>query len=133
MSLGVMKGSFNEAFEYTKTRFQGGREIVNWSEVRMILSDMATKVKIADMALVTACQAVEAKSTDWDLCSRAAAIHIQSLACDLTTDGIQLLGGYGYMKDYGQEKRFRDAKHIQALLGLTPMKKIRYIKRIIGE
>ncbi len=133
MSLGVMKGSFNEAFEYTKTRFQGGREILNWSEVRMILSDMAIKIKASELALTTACQAVESKAIDWDLCSRAAALHIQSLACDLTTDGIQLLGGYGYMKDYGQEKRFRDAKHMQALLGITPMKRMKYIKKIIGE
>ena len=56
------------------------------------------------------------------------------MAADATTDGIQLLGGYGYMKDYGQEKRFRDAKQIQVLMGLNPMLRLKYVKRIIdGE
>jgi alkylation response protein AidB-like acyl-CoA dehydrogenase len=50
------------------------------------------------------------------------------MACQTTTDGIQVLGGVGYMKDFGQEKRFRDARHIQLLLGSAPMKKIRYME-----
>jgi alkylation response protein AidB-like acyl-CoA dehydrogenase len=133
MSLGIMKGSFDEACEYAKTRFQGGREIVNWSELRMMLAEMAIRIKVSDLALAAACRAVEAQETDWVLCSRAAAIHIQSLACELTTDGIQALGGYGYMQDYGQEKRFRDAKHIQSLLGLVPMKKLRYIDTVLEQ
>lgn len=133
MSTGIMKGSFNEALAYSQERFQGGWEIINWSEVRMMLANMAVKIKVADMTVTQACRAVENEESDWAFCSRAAAIHIQDMACELTTDGIQLLGGNGYMKDYGQEERFRDAKQVQALLGLTPMKKIRYINRIIGQ
>lgn len=133
MSTGIMKGSFNEALAYSQERYQGGWEIINWSEVKMMLANMAVQVKIADMTTASACQGVENKEPQWGLCSRAAAIHIQAMACNLTTDGIQVLGGNGYMKDYGQEKRFRDAKQVQALLGLTPMKKIRYIERIIGQ
>jgi alkylation response protein AidB-like acyl-CoA dehydrogenase len=132
MSAGIIKGSFDEAFAYIKERFQGGREIINWSEVQMILANMAVKMNVADMTLAQACHAVEKGEPGWELSSLAAALHIQEMACDLTTDGIQLLGGYGYMKDYGQEKRFRDAKHIQALLGMVPMKKLEYIKRVIG-
>lgn len=130
LAAGVMKGSFNEAFEYANQRRQGGREIVNWSEVRMLLSSMAIKGRVADMLLSEACRAAEADEPGWSLGARAAAIHVQELACDATTDGIQLLGGNGYMKDYGQEKRFRDAKQIQSLLGLTPMKRLNYIGRI---
>jgi alkylation response protein AidB-like acyl-CoA dehydrogenase len=131
MSAGIIRGSFDEALAYTKERFQGGREIVKWSEVQMILANMAVKMNIADMTLRQACQAVEKSTPGWELNSLAAALHIQEMACDLTTDGIQLLGGYGYMKDYGQEKRFRDAKHVQALLGMAPMKRLQYIRKII--
>jgi alkylation response protein AidB-like acyl-CoA dehydrogenase len=133
ISAGIIRGSFDEAMAYAKERFQGGREIVKWSEVQMILSNMAVRMNIADMTLRQACQAVEQNEPGWELNSLAAAIHIQEMACDLTTDGIQLLGGYGYMKDYGQEKRFRDAKHVQALLGMVPMKRLQYIKKIIEE
>jgi len=131
MALGIMKGSFREAFEYTKGRMQGGRRIVDWSEVRMILADMAVKIKCAEMILSRGCQAADDNETGWQGCAAAASVRIQADACDLTTDGIQLLGGVGYMKDYGQEKRFRDAKQIQALLGLAPLKKLNIINEMI--
>jgi alkylation response protein AidB-like acyl-CoA dehydrogenase len=132
MSAGVTKGSFTEAFEYSQQRYQGGWEIVNWSEVRMLLSSLAMKCKVADMIISEGCRAAEADEAGWRLGSRAAAVQIAEMACEATTDGIQLLGGNGYMKDYGQEKRFRDAKQIQSLLGLTPMKRLDYIGRIRG-
>lgn len=133
MSAGIMKGAFKEALEYSRGRFQGGRKIVNWSELRMILAEMAVRVKTAEAMISGVCQAVDRQAAGWQEYARAAAIDIQRSACDLTTDGIQVLGGVGYMKDFGQEKRFRDAKHIQALLGMVPMKKLRFIDRLINQ
>jgi alkylation response protein AidB-like acyl-CoA dehydrogenase len=131
MSAGIMKGAYDEALKYSRGRFQGGREIINWSEVQMILADMAVNIQNAGMLVSRACQAVDTKEKGWRTCSRTAAISIQTAACELTTWGIQILGGVGYMKDFGQEKRFRDAQHIQALLGLAPMRKIKLIKSLI--
>jgi len=131
MSAGIMKGSFKEAFEYSKMRSQGGKKIINWSEVKMILANMAVQTKIADLCVTGASQDIDSQNPGWAAGSRAAAIHVQSAACDLTTDGIQVLGGVGYMKDFGQEKRFRDAKHLQALLGIAPLKKIKYMDAMI--
>ena len=130
MAAGVIKGSFEAAFAYAKERVQGGREIVNWSEVRMILSSMAVAGKVAEMLVEQAGRAVDAAEPGWQLASRAAALQVQEIAAEVTCDGIQLLGGNGYMKDYGQEKRFRDAKQIQALLGLAPMRRLKYIRRV---
>lgn len=131
MSAGIMKGSYDEALKYSRGRFQGGREIINWSEVQMILADMAVNIQNADMIISRACQAVDTNEKGWRSSSRTAAIFIQKTACDLTTWGIQILGGMGYMKDFGQEKRFRDAQHLQALLGLAPMRKLKLIKDLI--
>jgi alkylation response protein AidB-like acyl-CoA dehydrogenase len=134
MSAGAMQGSFVDALDYCKQRMQGGREIVNWSEVRMLLSSMAVSGKVADMLVQSASGAVDREEAGWQLASRATALQVQKMATDATCDGIQLLGGYGYMKDYGQEKRFRDAKQIQVLMGITPVLKLKYIGRIIdGE
>ena len=130
MSAGIMQGSFSEAFEYCKARQQGGREIINWSEVRMLLADMSVEFRFLRMVISRTCQAVDSGEKEWQACASSAAIQIQENACDLTTDGIQLLGGVGYMKDFGQEKRFRDAKHIQVLLGMAPMKKLRFIENM---
>ncbi|MBU1172253.1 MAG: acyl-CoA dehydrogenase family protein [Proteobacteria bacterium] len=131
MSLGIMKGSFKEALDYGKKRDQGGRKIIQWSEMKMILGNMAVQIKVSDMIVTQSCNAVDNRDKDWEAGSRAAALHVQSLACDLTTDGVQAMGGVGYMKDFGQEKRFRDAKQLQALLGMCPVKKIRYLEKMI--
>lgn len=132
MSAGIMKGAYDEALAYSKGRFQGGRAIVDWSGLRMILSEMAVAVKTAETTVSRVCQAVDAGETGWQVCARAAAIDIQEASCELTTNGIQLLGGVGYMKDFGQEKRFRDAKHLQPLLGMVPMKKLRLMEYMAG-
>ncbi|MFZ5563720.1 MAG: acyl-CoA dehydrogenase family protein [Thermodesulfobacteriota bacterium] len=131
MALGVMKGAFKEAFAFSQKRFQGGQEILKWSELKRIVAEMAIAAQNAEMSVSMACHAADARVPGWEMCTRAAALWVQKSACDATTDGIQVLGGVGYMKDYGQEKRFRDAKQIQALLGMAPMKKIRYIESMV--
>lgn len=129
MSAGIMKGSFDDALTYSRKRVQGGREIINWSEVRMILADMMVTLKNAEMVVSRAGRAADTKENGWQESARAAAVYVQEAACDLTTWGIQVLGGVGYMKDFGQEKRFRDAQHLHALLGLAPLKKLALIKK----
>ena len=131
MSVGIMKRSFQEAFAYSQERLQGGQEIIKWSELKMMIANMAISIQNADMSLSMACRCVDAQECGWERCSRAAALEIQKTACDVTTDGIQAMGGVGYMKDFGQEKRFRDAKHIQSLFGIAPVKRINYLDSIM--
>lgn len=133
ISAGIMKGSFMEALSYSRERDQGGRKIIDWSELQMMLAEMAVEIRIADMIISKACQAAERKEKGWEQYASAAAIHVQNAAVSATTDGVQALGGVGYMKDFGQEKRFRDAQHMQAALGLAPLKKIKLLKRMIGK
>jgi alkylation response protein AidB-like acyl-CoA dehydrogenase len=130
ISLGIMRGSFDYALAYSNEREQGGWPIVNWSMIKTILADMAIQVKIGDMAVSGACSAMENKMTGWDFYAKTAALHVQDVACQVTTDGIQVLGGYGYMKDYGQEKRFRDAQQIKTLLGMAPLRKVELLDQI---
>ena len=130
MSTGIMKGSFSEAFTYCRSRVQGGRKISDWSEIQLILANMAVNIKNAEMIVSRACQAVNDSEPNWKECSDFSALHIQDMACDLTSDGIQVMGGVGYMKDFGQEKRFRDSQHLQAMFGIAPAKKINYIKNL---
>jgi alkylation response protein AidB-like acyl-CoA dehydrogenase len=133
MSLGILKGSFIEALQYTKDRFQGGRQIIDWSEVRMLLANMAIEALVGQSSLSSACSSLECGTMGWEKTSRAVAIHLSEMACRATVDGVQLLGGNGYMKDYGQEKRMRDAGQVQCLLGMSPVRKMDLIDRIIKE
>jgi alkylation response protein AidB-like acyl-CoA dehydrogenase len=131
MSAGVMRGSFITALDYARQRLQGGREIVDWSQVRMVLAEIAIKLKCADIIVEAASASVDEAEDEWQQASRAAALHVCPIACDVTSEGIQLLGGNGYMHEYGQEKRFRDAQHLQLLLGMPPLRKLSYIERIL--
>ena len=131
MSAGVMKGSFKDALTYAQGRFQGGQQIIKWSEVKMMLANMAIQIQNADMIMASAGQAVDGRLKGWQQQSRAAALLIQEMACTVTTDGVQAMGGAGYMKDYGQEKRMRDAKHLQALLGLAPLKRLKFLEEML--
>ena len=133
LSSGIMKGAFDEALSYAGEREQGGRKIGDWSEMQMTLADMAVNIKIADMVVSEACRAVDTKEKSWESKALAAAIHVQEAAVRVTTDGVQVLGGVGYMQDFGQEKRFRDAKHIQACFGLTPMQKLKFLDKLTGK
>ncbi|HOO71733.1 MAG TPA: acyl-CoA dehydrogenase family protein [Spirochaetota bacterium] len=127
ISLGVMKGSLKSAIEYTAERYQGGRQIIDWPQVRMLLADMAIQVKIGETCLSRSCQELENSCSGWEYSALASAVHIGEMATRCTTDGVQLFGGNGYTKDYPQEKRMRDARQAQALLGMVPLKKINYI------
>jgi alkylation response protein AidB-like acyl-CoA dehydrogenase len=133
ISLGIMKGAFDEALSYAGEREQGGRKIGEWSEMQMMLADMAVNIKIADMVVAEACRAVDGNEKGWEQKALAAAIHVQAAAVRVTTDGVQALGGVGYMQDFGQEKRFRDAKHIQACFGLAPMQKLKFLDKLTGK
>lgn len=131
MAVGVMKGSLREGIEYCRQREQGGRKILQWSEVQMILSHMALKTKLSEMALAHALGVVNDGADGWRGAALAAALQASEMACQVTTDGVQVLGGVGYMEDFGQEKRFRDARHIQNLLGAAPMKKVGFLETIV--
>ncbi len=133
ISLGIMEGSFKEAFDYAEQRWQGGRNIVEWSAVRMKLAEMGIAIDVGRNCLAGICSEYDSALKDRSASAMAAAIHISELACSLASEGVQVLGGNGYMKDYGQEKRMRDARQAQSLLGMIGLKKMNYIDRIIEE
>jgi alkylation response protein AidB-like acyl-CoA dehydrogenase len=129
MILGVMQGSFKAALDYSRKRPQGGKKIIGWTEVQMMTANMAVRLKAAELMAAAAWRAADEKAKGWEQAAEAAAIFLMELVPDFTSDGIQIFGGYGYIKEYGQEKHFRDAKQLQCLAGIFPMKKIRYLRR----
>ena len=133
INLGIMKGSFRDALQYTKDRFQGGRQIIDWPEVRMMLSNMAIEIEIGKSCLDHACAKQDAGDKSWEKTARATAIHVAEMSRHTTNEGVQLLGGCGYMKDYPQEKRMRDAHQSLNLLGMAMVRKMDLINGIIAE
>ncbi len=133
ISLGLLKGSLKSALEYTADRYQGGRQIIDWPQVRMMLGNMAVEERVGEACLQRACQERDNDLPGWPFTARAAALHIGEMAVRATSDGVQLFGGNGYMKDYPQEKRMRDARQAQSLLGMVPLKKMVFADSYIEE
>jgi len=116
--LGNACAATRTAWEYAEERIQTGRKIIEHQEVRRILENMTelTEAMIGTVRLAAGAPEGEAAS---DMARRAYTFS-GTAGEQVCLDAIQTLGGYGYMKDYGIEKRTRDAKSIQCLLGTYP-------------
>ncbi len=128
--LGIMKGSFEEAGNYARERRQGGRLIIDWPEITMMLAEMAIEIDIAEDSLAQ-CLSSMLDGRDFD--ARPLTLHLGRKACAITTDGVQILGGNGYMSDYGQEKRMRDARMARQLLGMSALRRLEYLNEAAGK
>jgi len=124
MNAGIMRGACQEALDYARTRRQGGQWILDWGETGMVLAGMLAKTDAAALAVSSACRCLEEGRSDGCRQAVGTALQVHELACGVVNDGVQVLGGYGYMRDYGQERRFRDARQVQALLGAAPLRKL---------
>jgi alkylation response protein AidB-like acyl-CoA dehydrogenase len=113
VATGILACSARAATEYARERYQGGSSIIEHQQVRSMLADM-----VADYALCR--EATERLSAGGEIFAPAATslfLRAKERAAHATCDGVQLLGGYGYMEDYCQERCMRDAKQAQCLLG----------------
>lgn len=123
ISAGLMRGSLDTATAYTRERKQGGRLLIGWSEVRALLAEMEMRTRTADLCLDALHRRVRAQRPGWEQDARAASVMVHEMAAVVVDHGVQLLGGNGYTKDYTQEKRYRDARQAQTLLGAPAVKK----------
>ena len=124
--LGLCESSMETAIDYANERVQGGRKIMAWSEHKLQLADYSVKTRAAALMLSGCLAEPHAIGTD---SARIALLNLQELATDVTSFGVQALGGAGYMKDYLQEKRFRDAHQLRSWFGSPQLTKINIFER----
>ncbi len=133
METGIMMGSFKDAFNYANNRRQGGRKIIHWSEIKKTLSGMAMNIQLAEMLLKQCCASMETGEKGWSAEADALSVKIADMAYEVTTDGIKVMGGVGYMKDFHQERRFRDARHLMSVFGIQQFKKLSFLENHISK
>src|SRR5258706_9243233 len=109
LSLGIAKGAFEAAVQYSKERYQFDQPIANFQGISFKLADMATEIAAADLLTLRAC---ELKNQNKKVsCEAAMAKYFASeVAVKTATDAVQIFGGNGYTKDFPVEKFYRDAK-----------------------
>jgi alkylation response protein AidB-like acyl-CoA dehydrogenase len=131
LALGVCEGSYETALDYAKERYQARKMIIEHDQVRVMFSGMVQIIDIAKPLVEYACSVADSGGDLTPVLS--VQTHITNAVARAATDGVQLLGGYGYMHDYGQEKRMRDAKQIQAIFGPAPVKALDILTRKLSS
>jgi len=112
-AVGLAQGALDFAIHYAKERIQFGKPIVSFQAIQFMIADMATLVETARALVYRAAGSVEAGSEDAEKLSAVGKVYASDAAIKITTDAVQILGGYGYMKDYPVERMMRDAKVTQ--------------------
>lgn len=109
LSLGIAKGAYEAALKYSKERQQFDQPISNFQAVAFKLADMATKIECAELLILQACE-LKMKGLPMTKESAMAKYYASEIAVEISTDAVQIFGGYGYTKDFPVEKYYRDSK-----------------------
>jgi butyryl-CoA dehydrogenase len=132
-AVGIAQGALDEAIKYAKERVQFGKPIIALQAIQHMLADMSTQIEAA-RALVYACaRMIDAGSKDYTLSASQAKLFASDTAMKVTIDAIQILGGYGYMKEYPVEKMARDAKITQIYEGTNQIQRNQIALALIKE
>jgi alkylation response protein AidB-like acyl-CoA dehydrogenase len=128
ISVGMARGAFEYALEYCKTRVVGGKPLIKHSLIAAMFADMATKIDAARLLVYRASWALREKQPNRDRYSDMAKVYGTNVGMEVTTHCVQVMGSYGYSKEYPVEKYMRDAKIVQIYLGPNEL-----LLQLIGE
>ncbi len=139
-AVGIAQGALDEAISYVKERKQFGKALSSQQGVQFILADMATKVEAARHLVYRAASVVDVESRQRQRLSHQtsrisamAKTFASDVAMEVATDAVQLLGGYGYMRDYPVERMMRDAKVTQIYEGTNQIQRLVIARSLIKE
>ncbi len=122
-ALGIAAGALDEAVRYSRERRQFGSPICSFQGVQFMLADMATQVEAARTLIYTAARYVDSGAKDIGKISAMCKLFASDTAMRVTTDAVQIFGGYGYMREYPVEKMMRDAKITQIYEGTNQIQR----------
>ena len=133
-ALGIARAAFEDAVAYINERRQSGRRIIEFQGVQFTVADLATELALTESWLWHVARLVDGGATDFGIEASMLKLRASDLAMRITTEAVQLFGGYGYCKDYRVERLMRDAKLTQIwegtnqihrqLIGRSFMKKL---------
>jgi len=122
-AVGIAQGAFDEALEYAKQRKQFGKPITNFQAIQFMLADMATEIEAARALVYASARMIDSGAKNSAKESAMAKLFASDMAMRVTTDAVQIMGGYGYMKEYPVEKYMRDAKITQIYEGTNQIQR----------
>ena len=131
--LGIAQGGLDEAVSYTKQREQFGQPLARFQMVRGMIADMTLKVEAARAMLYRAVDMMERHPASARGFASMAKLICTDAAMSVTTDAVQLHGGYGYLREYPVERMMRDAKVTQIYEGTNQIQRLLIAKHAYGD
>ncbi len=128
IGVGLSQAALDESVTYARQRVQFGQPIISFQAVQHMLADMATQTEAARALVYAVARTIDSGEKDISKISAMAKLFPTDVAMKVTTDAVQILGGYGYMKDYPVEKMMRDAKILQIYEGTNQIQ-----RNVIGQ
>jgi len=122
-AVGIAQGAIDLAVKYAKERVQFGKPISSFQAIQHMLADMDTQTEAARALVYAAARAVDSGHKNISKVSAQAKLFASDVAMKVTTDALQIYGGYGYMRDYPIEKYMRDAKITQIYEGTNQIQR----------
>ena len=123
--VGLAQGALDEAVRYAREREQFEKKIISFQAIQHLLADMATLVEAARALVYSIARYIDQSENPKEISkvSGMAKVFASDVAMKVTTDAVQILGGYGYMRDYPVEKMMRDAKILQIYEGTNQIQR----------
>ncbi len=131
-AVGVAQGALDYALAYAKERQQFGRPIADQQGLQFLLADMGMKVEAARQITYAAAGKSERGDKDLTFFGAAAKCFASDVAMEVTTNAVQVLGGYGYTRDYPVERMMRDAKITQIYEGTNQVQRIVMARQLLS-
>lgn len=123
LALGIAKGAYEAALEYSKDRYQFDKPIASFQAISFKLADMATEIQAAELLTLQACDVKNRKENVTKLAAMAK-YYAGEMSVKVANDALQIFAGYGYTKDFPVEKYYRDAKLCTIGEGTSEIQKI---------
>jgi len=132
-AVGIAQGAYEEAAKYAKERYQFGKPISSFQSVQFMLADMATQIEAARALIMATSKMIDAGIKRFAKESAMCKVFASDMAMKVTTDAVQILGGYGFMKEYPVEKMMRDAKITQIYEGTNQIQRSIIASNLLKE
>ncbi|MER5309598.1 acyl-CoA dehydrogenase family protein [Streptomyces sp. NPDC002773] len=130
-AVGLGQAALDEAVAYARERRQFGRPIADFQGLRFLLADMATRVE-AGRALYLEAARLRDEGRPFGRCAAMAKLFCTDAAMQVTTDAVQVLGGYGYTADFPVERYLREAKMLQIVEGTNQIQRVVIARHLVG-
>jgi alkylation response protein AidB-like acyl-CoA dehydrogenase len=130
-AIGVAQAALDEAVAYARERRQFGRAIADFQGLRFMLADMATQIE-AGRALYLSAAKLRDAGRPFARQAAMAKLHCTDAAMRVTTDAVQILGGYGYTADFPAERYMREAKVLQIVEGTNQIQRMVIARHLAG-